>query len=668
MSQKKRRKYPHGDRNADLQQYSLLAIQNALPIEHFVFRLEQKIDAGVDGTIELRLDGDYLNMRAHVQVKSCETAKPKQGGSIPHRIEATNLNYLLTGPCPIYMLYIVDRKELRYGWAWDEVNRIALEKPNWQDQAKVALLFNKILTSSNLSELYEPIRQYSKLNRDARTILTRSTAAYFVTLHIKKDSLEVTDPDRIRELLLSSGLSAFEVVGASQVMDAIALLSTADKQIPKILLMSAYGEFQRSRYRHALGHISDVTVKADQLTEGERQFLEALSDICELQCGRITSQQYISRRKERIVSSAQALPSSRLEYLREEWLQERHLDRREELAKEVRSVVNQILVDKDIPDAFKLQSRITLPHVNGCSLNHNFIHNLTLSDARRAMGRDPQITMAFEAINRELSDWLQEANDVVEEAQTFGNPRLLGDALHTRVLVLYAYNAPAFLRATDEAIKQKCDHIANVFIPDLESAISLCTRADYLQGVLKSKMLMANCLDLIGRVDQAKSIAFEVLKVAKAYDFTEIVSDAEAQIKELPLHRRMEHSLRRKASEDPDVKFAKHSDQELKEYLLYTMEALGVPSDRFPMVERECHCERDVARERLNWCRHIKVMQDQGHLRSPRTMYLSDPTRYCICEHYGYRSAIGSPDWKTVIRAFKDAYCVDCESRSPKAP
>jgi len=96
------------------------------------------------------------------------------------------------------------------------------------------------------------------------------------------------------------------------------------------------------------------------------------------------------------------------------------------------------------------------------------------------------------------------------------------------------------------------------------------------------------------------------------------------------------------------------------------MEASSLPADRFPVVERDCHSLRDVARERVNWCRFINVVQDLGHLRSPHTMFLSDPTRYCICEYYGHRSAIGSPDWKTVIRAFKDAYCVGCESRNPK--
>ena len=665
MAQKKRRKYPHGDRNADLQRYSLLAIENTLPIEQFVFRLEQKIDAGVDGTIELRQDGDYLNMRAHVQVKSCETAKTKQRGSIPHRIETTNLNYLLNGPCPIYMLYIVDRKELRYVWAWDEVNRIALEKPKWQDQEKVTLLFNKVLAHSNLSDLYEHIRQHSKLARDARTILSRTSTADVVTLHIKKDTLEVTDPDRIRDLLLNSGLYAFEVVGASQVMDVIGLLSPADKQIPKILLLSAYGEFQRSRYQHASGYISDLMLKVDALSRSEQHFLATLKDICNLVCGRINAQEYIARGKEQHDLASNSPPSGRIDYLRQEWFMEKNPQLREQFAENLRAIVKQILSDEDISDAFKLQTKITLLHVNGGSLVFNFTHQLTLLDARAAMGREPQITKTFETIKRELADWLDFANAVVEEAQKLGNPRLYGDALHTRVLVLFAYNTCGLYRANDEAFKEKCEYIASTFIPDLEGAISLYKHADYLEGVLRTTILMANSLDLIGRVDQAKSIASEVMKIAKVYEFADILSDAEAQSVGQPLHRRMEQSLRRKASEDPDFAYANESDQELRQNARYTMEASGLPADQLPMVEKDCHCERDIARERVTWCKSINIVRDLGN---PKTMYLTDPMRYCTCEYYKYRSAIGSPDWKTVIRAFKDVYCVGCESRSPKAP
>jgi len=102
-----------------------------------------------------------------------------------------------------------------------------------------------------------------------------------------------------------------------------------------------------------------------------------------------------------------------------------------------------------------------------------------------------------------------------------------------------------------------------VLIRDLKNAISLYKVADYLEGVLRSKNLMANCLDLIGRVDQAKSIASEVLRIARAYDFADIVSDAEVQIRGLPLHRQMEAALRRKASEDSDFTLASSFHEKL---------------------------------------------------------------------------------------------------------
>jgi hypothetical protein len=140
MSAKRPRKhepgqYPHSDRNAELQEHSFRAIMNALPPERFVFRKEHGIDAGVDGTIEIKIQGDYTGMRSYVQVKSCEhPLRPKKDGSIAFSIETSNFRYLLNHPCPLYVLYILRKKELRYVWAWEEVNRIEKTNPRWEQQ------------------------------------------------------------------------------------------------------------------------------------------------------------------------------------------------------------------------------------------------------------------------------------------------------------------------------------------------------------------------------------------------------------------------------------------------------------------------------------------------------------------------------------------------------
>jgi hypothetical protein len=81
---------PHSDRNAELQELSLRAITNALPVDSFVFRRERETDTGVDGTIEIKQSGDYTGVRSYVQVKSSEIPRRQRSdGTIAHSIWST---------------------------------------------------------------------------------------------------------------------------------------------------------------------------------------------------------------------------------------------------------------------------------------------------------------------------------------------------------------------------------------------------------------------------------------------------------------------------------------------------------------------------------------------------------------------------------------------------
>src|SRR4051794_25750030 len=100
---------PIADRNAELQQHSYRAITQALPPERFVFRQEGTIDAGVDGSIELKIEGDhkskksyYTNMISRIQFKSQEEGDYKRDRTISLELKPSNLKYLLNGTCPLY--------------------------------------------------------------------------------------------------------------------------------------------------------------------------------------------------------------------------------------------------------------------------------------------------------------------------------------------------------------------------------------------------------------------------------------------------------------------------------------------------------------------------------------------------------------------------------------
>jgi hypothetical protein len=88
---------PKADRNSEIQKLSIRAFEAALPVDKFTFRSEPIEDAGVDGSLELKIDGTYTNLRAQVQLKGTDSEKTNQDGSISVEVNVSNLNYLLNG-------------------------------------------------------------------------------------------------------------------------------------------------------------------------------------------------------------------------------------------------------------------------------------------------------------------------------------------------------------------------------------------------------------------------------------------------------------------------------------------------------------------------------------------------------------------------------------------
>src|SRR3954449_13231430 len=103
---------PESDENSVLQAESFKALENALPPDRFVLRPEPQPDAGVDWCVELRINGRFTGMRAHVQVKARAETKANSDGSVSYSADVSNINYLLNRSSPLYVVYLADEREL----------------------------------------------------------------------------------------------------------------------------------------------------------------------------------------------------------------------------------------------------------------------------------------------------------------------------------------------------------------------------------------------------------------------------------------------------------------------------------------------------------------------------------------------------------------------------
>jgi hypothetical protein len=253
------------------------------------------------------------------------------------------------------------------------------------------------------------------------------------------------------------------------------------------------------------------------------------------------------------------------------------------------------------------------------------------------------------------------------EAEAERHPLLIAFALDTKATIRVVLLSQIRLFASSsEVLTVVPEVLLHQTASDVERAMNIYVRASHLEGELRTKMHLADLYLLADRQPEAQAVAREVLPKAQAMGYRMLEERAREHLAGQAVFSRLEEEVRRRSTDDEDLRLAAETDEGLREFAGEVMEELGLPAERFPVLLRDTFSERDISRERLHWCRHIELIQNLRHAEHPATHYLSDPERYCRCPKYGYESAVGHPDWKVVIAAFKQAYCIECPGREPK--
>lgn len=662
-----RSSYPVADRNSELQELSVRAFQNVLPVSKFLFRSKLADDFGVDGMLELKIDSCVTNLCAQVQLKSVEEAKLNQDGTISLPVAVSNVNYLLNGQSPLYILFIASRNELRYLWAREESNRLDRKKPDWMQQETVSLRFKQVLTPAGVDRIHRRIRQEARLQRETHETLARSATSEQVVIGINLETLASTDPDEGYGLLLSIGITLVAAGHAADVLNMFRFISPSRSGEPRLRLVRAYAHYTQGRYIGALAEVSEALLQAERLSSDDQQFLVQIKDACDFQAGRIPLAEYQQRaqRHAREATGAFAL-AHRLESIRHRLYEQVDLEQRADTLGEIRTVVGDILSHLDAPAPSKLQAQVVLLYAEGSQITFELLRAVSIRQSRRAMGRG--VGSELEQILRDkLLPWERDVNQALERAQEMGNPALIGDLLYTRTMMRAMQVSNLRFRNLGIAELTYPESLLTSMKEEAATTISMYKQMGSLEGELRASMLLADVCELSGENASAKRLAEDVLPRAKAMDYAALEARAQEHMSGQTQFKLVKARLDEALSKDDDFL---HLDGSIpiEAAAKFMLQALGLPKERLPVLEREAESLRDIAGERVHWCRHIELLQDLRHTEHPATYYRTDPDRHCLCQKYRYESAIGFPDWRTVIKAFKETYCVGCPSREPKIP
>lgn len=659
--------YPKSDRNDELQELSFKAFDAALPVDRFIFRPEPK-DKGADGSVELKRDSGCTNMRAQVQLKGTDSDLVNLDGTVSVQIKTSNLRYLLNGLSPLYGLYVVPRDELRYLWARDECKRLDQSSPTWRQQEKVTIHFVRLLTPAALDEIYDQIQKEARLHRKIHDSLAVAGLNEEIVVAIDRETLETTDSAEIERRLLKSGLTIVSCGYASLVLKQAQLLTPEAVSSPRIQMILAYANFSIARYQAALGHLQQTNLRRTELSPDDQQFLLFLRNVCDYQSGRIDLAEYQSRlaeweQKDR---SGFAL-AQRLDCLRHELLQEMNKVKREELVEELRDVATEILNCTDESDASKLQARLVLLHAEGGQVVASTIHELFRIQIRTGLRVPVDIRKTFAMLQTSWAAWQEKLFDALNDCNSLGNPLLVAFALDSLATIetvclmnvhLFGMQHGWSRALPDEPIEMARTHA--------KQSREIFKQANHLEGELCSKMIIADLCLLAGQQDPAKAIARDILPQAEAMEYSSLVERANEHLSGRSILSQLEGQVVQSRTEDMDFKLGNAPDDEMRAFAEDISVELKLHADRPHILERECLSSRDIAKERLQWCRYLELHQDLTGSENPSAYYQRDHDRVCRCEKHGYKSAFGNPDWQPVIAAFKGAYCKGCPDRTPK--
>lgn len=673
---------PEGDRQDALQQRSLTALRAQLPADKFLFRDERVDDKGVDGSLEAKrivkaasdevtaARSQFTNCRAQVQLKSTDSPKQNQDGSISYVLESRNLNYLLSGPSPIYFLWISTTNEIRYAWARDEWQRLDIETPLWKGQTTFTVRFRNVLDARAVDAIHDRIIREARLARRIHETLSRSALSEKVVVSIDAATLNSTDPQQVYSWIMDSGMTIVSAGFGRQVVEWFNFINPDRREVARAQLIVAYAQASLGRYHEAQGHISAAALRRGDLSPLDQRFLDYLRNAAAYQTGQISLDEY-SRREQKWSDNHSGITAveNRLDVLRQRRLRERDRTTRMQLLDEMRQKARECQEQVDATEAHKLQARIIVLSAEGDDLAARFIERAVSCQARHEMGYP--VGEFVKATNAELLDewekWEARAQTVIRDAVSEGHPLLIADAIATRVTIYVGTLLISRMQAagSNDTWNPDRDRI-HTLMSEAEVALSIYKTAGNLEGETRAKLLLSDLFELAGQETAATSLAEGAAVVAEAMDYSQLAARARDHIEGTTVFRQFQAELRRRQSEDEDIHMANRSDEDILAIAQHSLDTLELPLERLPVLEREWFSQRRVSRERLQHCRHIQLLQDLTHEQNPSTHFHADPARICVCGLHAYRSVNQVSDSEAVISDFKQAYCTGCPDRSPK--
>ncbi len=660
---------PKADRKDELEELSFQAFASAFAVDRFRVRSEPGKDRGVDRYLELKFAGHDTNLRAQVQLKSAESPSVNADGSVSKSVKVTNLNYLLNGPCPMYVLYIESTGMLYFAWARDEVSAFDRENRDWMGGESVTIRFSKLLNDSAFEEIETRIAHEARLSRRLHQRLTQASRSESPRFEIGIDG-KITDSEAAKNAIETSGITFVASGYPQRVVELLGLLTTEQLRQKRTQLVHAYAQLILGRFDLAMGSLRECGAIAGELAPADQWLYDEIENSCEYRRGRRPQEDYQRRVEEIAKIRGGAFEAyAQVEKLRFQFIRTEKGPLRDKVMLDLEKAVEHVKNGAGASPILTISSEVMLLYSKGHEIVSAVLEKIGIQVIRSNSGipRASEEELGLEELCQSWSDWLVSAEGLIDRSAQAKHPILYADAQYTRASVV-ALSLLNLLTASEIGwISLSPDFGAQctAAIADAEAAIAVYKSANCLESELRARLALADLFEIGGRQAEAREIASEIHSVCVAMGYTDLAQRA-SDIRSGDSHlNRLRNQLGEvNQGSSGELMTINMTDDDVRTAAKTMVRAWGIPESRTDNVFHDLTSRRRIATEKRDWCQHIELQQHLGHMTSVDTMYASALGYRCMCTLLDLHLDRNS-DWSGLIDSFKGDNCASCPQRSP---
>jgi len=311
------------------------------------------------------------------------------------------------------------------------------------------------------------------------------------------------------------------------------------------------------------------------------------------------------------------------------------------------------------------------------AVSHTYLQSITRVHTRLQTGHpvplEERVTVA-----RALIEGLQHVSDLYTEAERIASEEseIEWARIHLHRIYDHAYQMSLFqlvgakLGMTQdpsllEAAEAQARDLIESFLPTFQGCAQIFAEYHMLHDLAQTYCDMADIYDLVGDLESRNRLAQEALKLAQERGLDGIARRARRVLEDEVTFS----SLRSRLDQEPsDRDLALSSEEDKARFTEFCLRAYAGDADIEGMREASRSDVEDMvaaAKQRVEWCRHVQIIQDLEHTRSLATVYRTIPEKWIVCTAFGYRSPFPGHSFEGLWPFFKGGYCLGCRGRSP---